>query len=61
MGSYFNTIVMAKTTGQGAGERTAITRSTGGIELKNSAPLDILPEYPLETGLASIFEVLRGG
>lgn len=62
MGTYFNTIVLAKTTGQGANERhKIITRSTGGIELKNSAPLTIKQEYPLETGMAEIFRLLRGG
>jgi hypothetical protein len=61
MGSYFNTIVLAKTTGQGAAERhKIITKSTGGIELKNSAPLDMAAEYPIEDGMAQVFRVLRG-
>src|SRR5271154_5879609 len=39
IGSYFNSVVMTKTTGQGQSERhKIITRSSGGIELKTPAP-----------------------
>lgn len=61
IGSYFNSIVMAKTTGVGAGERHKIvTKSNGGIELKNSNPLAVKAEYSIETGLAELFRDLRG-
>jgi hypothetical protein len=29
------------------------------IDLKNPAPFAMLPEYPISTGLADFFEVLR--
>ena len=61
IGSYFNTVVMAKTSGSGAGERHKIlTKSQGGVELKNSNPGKVKPEYPIETGLADLFKDLRG-
>ena len=61
IGSYFNTIVQAKTTGQGTNEkRKIVTNSNGGIELKNTAPLRVKAEYPIETGLAELFRDLRG-
>lgn len=60
IGSYFNTIVMAKTTGVGAAEKHKIvTKSNGGIELKNSNPLSVKAEYSIETGLAELFADLR--
>ncbi len=61
IGSYFNTILMAKTTGQGSNEKhKIITGSNGGIELKNTAPLRVKAEYPIETGLADYFRDVRG-
>ena len=62
IGSYFNTILLAKTTGTGAGsKRKIITRPDGLIGLKHSAPGRLQAEYPQETGLASIFAILRAG
>jgi hypothetical protein len=62
LGRYFNTILLAQTTGQGpATKRRIITQSTGRIELKNTAPLRVPRDYPLETGLADYFRDLRGG
>lgn len=61
IGSYFNSIVMSKTTGTGANEKHRIlTRSNGGIELKTSAPGRVKGEYGIETGLAEYFRDVRG-
>lgn len=43
-----------------AGKRSIKTTSTPMIDLANPKPFDMAPEYPIETGLADIFEVLRG-
>ena len=40
-------------------KRTIKTTSTPMIDLANPKPFDMLPEYPIETGMADIFEVLR--
>jgi len=59
IGRYFNTVLQVRTKGQGnSARRVIVTRSEGLVELKNPAPGKILPEYPLETGLAEIFKVL---
>lgn len=61
IGSYFNSIVMTRTSGQGQGEKHRIlTRGTGGIELKTSAPGRVKAEYSVETGLAEYFKDVRG-
>lgn len=61
IGSYFNTILMAKTIGRGASAKHSIlTRTQGVVELKNSSPNTVLAEYPLETGLADYFKAVRG-
>lgn len=61
IGRYFNTILMARTQGTGAtAKRVILTQSTPMVELKNTAPLNIKPEYPLATGLAEIFKAIRG-
>lgn len=60
IGRYFNTILMAKTSGQGSGQkRRILTRTSGQVELKNTAPLNVKEEYPLETGLAEYFKDVR--
>lgn len=62
IGRYFNNTLMVKTSGTGSGiKRKIITNSTLMVELKNSAPTRIKPEYDLERGLAEIFKDLRGG
>lgn len=62
IGSYFNTCLMAKTTGIGANQkRKILTKTSGMVELKNSAPLRVKPEYDLESGLAEYFKDVRGG
>lgn len=62
VGRYFNTTLMAKTTGQGTMlKRKILTNTAGAVELKNTAPTKVKPEYPLETGLADYFRDVRGG
>jgi hypothetical protein len=59
---YFNTMVSMESIGTGKGVkkrmRTLPTAILG--NLKNPAPGDIEAEYPIETGLASLFDKLRG-
>jgi len=55
--SYFNSVALCQT-GPG-GKRTIKTASTAMIDLKNPKPFAMLPSYPLETGLAEFFKVLR--
>lgn len=61
VGTYFNNALMAQTKGQGANQRRVIhTNTTGLVELKNSAPLRVQKEYPLESGLADYFKAILG-
>jgi hypothetical protein len=61
VGRYFNSALMARTVGQGTMQKRKILTNTSGIiELKNTAPMRVLPEYPLETGLAQYFAAVRG-
>ena len=61
IGRYFNSALMTQSTGSGANVKRKIFTSTRGlVELKNTAPLKVLPEYPLETGLADYFKAVRG-
>src|SRR5262245_58437445 len=57
IGAYFNSLALVQT-GQG-GRRVIRTTSTPAIELKNPRPFAMLPQYPIETGLADFFGVLR--
>lgn len=58
---YFNTMVCAETRGAGAGQKRIIrTRSKMGLELKVANPA-ILETLPLESGLATIFDMMRKG
>ena len=60
IGRYFNTVLQAKTIGQGANAKKVIlTNSTGNVELKNTAPTKVERQYPLETGLADYFKAVR--
>ena len=57
---YFNTMVLAETIGAGKNVRRVIkTMPTGQMDLKNPAPMRIEAEYPLGTGMATIFEKLK--
>jgi hypothetical protein len=61
IGSYFNNALMIQTTGQGSNQKRRIkTNTTGIVELKNSAPLSVLPEYDISNGLAEYFKAVRG-
>jgi hypothetical protein len=60
VGRYFNSVLMAKTTGSGqAQKRRIFTTTIGAVELKNTAPLRVQAEYPLDSGLASYFKDVR--
>jgi hypothetical protein len=41
------------------GKRTIQTAATSTIDLANPKPFEMLPKYPIETGLADFFKVLR--
>jgi|SRR5215467_275059 len=56
IGSYFNSIALCSVKG---GKRVIQTTPTAMIDLKNPAPFAMLPEYPISTGLADFFAVLR--
>lgn len=60
VGRYFNTILQARTSGQGmTAKRQILTNTQGFVELKNTAPSKVPPAYPLETGLADYFKAVR--
>jgi hypothetical protein len=57
---YFNTLILAESIGSGRNTKRRIkTLPTGVIDLKIPSP-QVEAEYPLESGLASIFELLKG-
>lgn len=53
---FFNTYVMVTNKG---GKRTLQTTSTPLIDLANPKPFEMAASYPIETGLADAFKVLR--
>lgn len=53
---YFSTVVLYTNDG---GKRTIRTNSTPLIDLANPKPFEIGAKYPIETGLADIFKILR--
>jgi hypothetical protein len=55
---YFNSVALCQTSA--AGKRTIQTVATAMIDLKNSKPFEMAKSYPIETGLAEYFGVLRG-
>lgn len=58
---YFNTLLAMEKQGMGkAVRRRILTFPTAMLTLKNPAPMKFDAEYPIETGLASIFRVLSG-
>ena len=62
IGQYFNHSLRALSQGNAPTvRRVIITNNDENIELKNTAPLRIPREYPLETGLAEYFRDLRLG
>lgn len=54
---YFNSVALCQTKAGGA--RTIQTTATAMIDLKNPKPFAMAPSYPIETGLADFFAVLR--
>lgn len=59
--TYFNNVVLARSSGSGTAVRREIaTVSTPMVDLKSSAPFKLDPSLPLGTGLATIFEKLKG-
>lgn len=63
---WFNSMLIAKTEGSGASAKHFIyttSQNVGGqtVNAKSSAPLQVLPKYPLETGLADYFKAIRQG
>ncbi len=57
IGAYFNTIALYDTDSKG--KRIIRTTPTAQIDLKNPNPFEMATSYPIETGLADIFKVLR--
>lgn len=61
IGRYFDAALLVQSTGSGVNaKRKILTNSTHWIELKNTAPLRVAQEYPLETGLADYFKAVLG-
>lgn len=61
IGRFFNSVLLAQTSGRGSAiKRQIFTQSQGTIECKNTAPTRVAASYPLETGLADYFKVIRG-
>ena len=59
--SFFNTFLMAESRVMGKDiQRRIFTAPTNLIDLKNPAPWKLSGNYPLETGMADIFKVLKG-
>lgn len=59
--SYFNTMLLAESRIMGKEvKRRIFTMPTNLIDLKNPAPWKLDAEYPLETGMATIFKKLKG-
>ena len=58
---YFNTVVLVRTQGTGAGAKRLIsTQPQGVVEVKTSAPTHVKPTYPIESGLADLFRDILG-
>ena len=57
IGAYFNSMALCQTTS--TGKRIVRTTPTPSITLKNPKPFEMMKDYPIETGLADFFEVLR--
>ncbi len=57
---FFNTLLLSETVGHGKNVKRKIkTYPTALIDLKNPAPMRIEAEYPIETGLATLFAELK--
>jgi hypothetical protein len=59
--TYFNNMILAHTVGVGKQAKRSITTvPTSLLDLKSSAPFKVEAELPLGTGLATLFEQLKG-
>lgn len=57
---YFNTLIMAESSGSGTNVRRRIrTVPTGVVDLKTPMPFRLESELPLESGLSTIFKMLK--
>ncbi len=57
---YFNTLILAESSGQGKNTRRKIkTLPTGLVDVKTPVSFKIDSELPLETGLADLFKILK--
>lgn len=60
VGRYFNSALMARSSGSGNNIKRQIHTNTAGmVELKNTAPLTVRAVYPLQSGLADYFAAVR--
>jgi len=60
--TYFNTVVLAQSSGSGENvKRTITTVPTNMVSLKNPVPFRLDKSLPLDTGLATLFEKLKEG
>lgn len=58
---YFNSVVLTRSQGAGpATKRVISTQPQGVVEVKTSAPKNVKPTYPIETGLAALFADILG-
>lgn len=58
---YFNTLVVSETSGSGINlKRKLKTVPTTLVDAKNPAPMKVAAEYPIESGLSTIFSTLKG-
>lgn len=58
---YFNNVILAESSGQGKNvKRVLRTMPTGVVDLKTSAPFSIEGDLPQDTGLATIFQKIKG-
>ena len=54
---YFNTVLQTRITGT---RHFILTKTNGEVCTKNTAPLKVAAQYPLESGLADYFKAVRG-
>lgn len=60
VGRYFNSVLLAQTSGRGQSvKRLIYTTSQGTVECKTTAPTKMPASFPLETGLADYFQLVR--
>lgn len=61
IGKFFNTITLTRSTGSGpATKRIISTQPQGVVEVKNSNPVGVKATYPIDTGMAAMFQDILG-